>query len=122
MKHRAEQLHRLAAAKVGLSCYSAIIVPQEIIAHLRENEAALRARGVAHAALFGSRARGDARPDSDTDIMIEIDPDAPVGVWEYVAIKEYIASLFEGPVDVVDREGLKPYVRPAAATDAIYAF
>lgn len=95
---------------------------QEIIARLRENEAALRARGVAHAALFGSRARGNARPDSDTDIMIEIDPDAPVGVWQYVALKEYIAGLFDGPVDVVDREALKPYVRPAATTDAIYAF
>ena len=34
---------------------------QEIIARLRENEAALRARGVVHAALFGSRARGDDR-------------------------------------------------------------
>ena len=52
---------------------------QDIIARLRENEAALRARGVAHAALFGSRARGDARPDSDTDIMIEIDPTARIG-------------------------------------------
>lgn len=41
---------------------------EEIIARLRENEGALRARGVAHAALFGSRARGAARPDSDTDI------------------------------------------------------
>lgn len=95
---------------------------QEIIARLRENEAALRARGVAHAALFGSRARGDAGPESDTDIMIEIDPEAGVGVWEYVALKEYIAGLFEGPVDVVSREGLKPYVRPAATGDAIYAF
>ena len=44
----------------------------DIIARLRENEEALRARGVVHAALFGSRALGDARPDSDTDIMIEI--------------------------------------------------
>src|SRR5271170_2580351 len=95
---------------------------EDIIARLRENEAVLRARGVAHAALFGSRARGGERLDSDTDIMIEIDPEAPVGVYEYVSIKEYIASLFDGRVDVVDREGLKPYVRPAATTDAIYAF
>jgi hypothetical protein len=54
--------------------------------------------------------------------MIEIDPDAPVGVWEYAAIKQYVASLFDGPVDVVDREGLKPWVGPAATRDAIYAF
>ena len=84
---------------------------QDVIARLRENEAALRARGVTHAALFGSRARGDERPDSDTDILIELDPDAPIGVYEYVGIKDYIASLFDGPVDVVNREGLKPYVR-----------
>jgi predicted nucleotidyltransferase len=93
---------------------------RDIIARLREHEAALKQHGVAHAALFGSRARGDARPDSDTDI--EIDPDAPVGVWEYEGIKGYVASLFEGPVDVVDRAALKPYVRPAATGDAIYAF
>jgi uncharacterized protein len=95
---------------------------QEIIARLRENEAALRSRGVAHAALFGSRARGDARPGSDTDILIEIGPEAHIGVWGYAGLKEYIASLFDGPVDVVDREALKPYVAPAATADAIYAF
>jgi predicted nucleotidyltransferase len=94
----------------------------EIIARLRENEAALRARGVAHAALFGSRARGDEGPGSDTDIMIEIEPGAPVGVYEYVRLKEYIASLFDGRVDVISREGLKPFVRPVAIADAIYAF
>jgi predicted nucleotidyltransferase len=101
---------------------SLVMNREEIIARLRENEIALRQRGVAHAAVFGSRARGDQRPASDTDIMIEIDPGAPVGVWEYAGIKTYIASLFDGPVDVVDREGLKPYIRPAATADAIYAF
>ena len=95
---------------------------QEIIDRLRQNEAALRARGVSHAALFGSRARGDNRPDSDIDIMIEVDPAAGIGVYEYVALKDYIAALFDRPVDVVSRDGLKPYVKPAVTTDAIYAF
>jgi predicted nucleotidyltransferase len=95
---------------------------QEILAKLRENEAALRACGVAHAALFGSRVRGDNRPDSDTDIMIEVDPGAHITVFDYAGLKEYIASLFEGPVDVVTRDSLKPYVPPAASADAVYAF
>jgi uncharacterized protein len=94
---------------------------QEIIAKLRENEAALRARGVIYAAVFGSRARGDNRRDSDID-MIEIDPDAHVGIWGYVGLKEYISALFDGPVDVLDREALKSYIAPAATANTIYAF
>lgn len=105
-----------------VSCYQRAMNREEIIARPRQNEAALRARGVTHAALFGSRARGDARPDSDTDMMVEIDPDAPVTIYDYVALKDFIAGLFDGPVDVIDREGLKPYLRPAVTTGAIYAF
>jgi predicted nucleotidyltransferase len=108
--------------KRGLSCYYNTMKSDEILARLRENEAALRARGVKHAALFGSCARGDNRPDSDIDIMVEFDPAARVTVFTYAGVKDYIAGLFDGPVDVVSREGLKPYVRPAATTDAIYAF
>jgi uncharacterized protein len=94
---------------------------QDILDRLKANEAELRARGVSHAALFGSRARGDNRLDSDTDIMIEIDPEATVTVYDYVGLKEFIASLFDGPVDVVNRDGLKPWLRPSS-TDAVYAF
>jgi predicted nucleotidyltransferase len=74
---------------------------EEIIAKLRENEAALRARGVAHTALFGSHARGDQRPESDTDIMIEFDPTARITVFDYAGLKRDLAALFDGPVDVV---------------------
>lgn len=93
-----------------------------ILATLRAHQATLRARGVVHAALFGSRARGDNRPDSDTDIMIELDPNARLTLFDYAGLKLDIASLFDGPVDVVNRDSLKPYVKPAATTDAIYAF
>jgi predicted nucleotidyltransferase len=90
----------------------------EILDRLRQKERALRARGVAHAALFGSRARGDDRPDSDTDIMVEIDPEADLSIYDYVGLKRVIAGLFNGPVDVIDREGLRAHIRRPARNDA----
>lgn len=95
---------------------------QQALATLRRNEPALRARGVCHAALFGSVARGDARPESDIDILVEFDPAAHVTVFDYVGIKEFIATLFEVPVDVIDREALKPHLRRPSVRDALYAF
>lgn len=79
-------------------------------------------RGVSLTRRCSVRARGDNRPDSDIDIMVEFDPAAHVTVFNYAGLKDYIAGLFDGPVDVVNRDGLKPYVRPAATADAIYAF
>lgn len=95
---------------------------QEILDRLRQNEHALRERGVTHAALFGSRVRGDNRPDSDIDLLIDIDPETVQDVYAYVGLKNYIAELFSEPVDVVTREALKAHVRPPAEADAVYAF
>src|ERR1700730_6726238 len=95
---------------------------EEILARLKENEAALHARGVAHAALFGSRARGDNRPGSDIDIMIEIDPEAHIGVFAFAWLKDYIGEFFDAYLALVSRYALKSYIRPAATADAIYPF
>ena len=93
-----------------------------IIERLKSAEVALRARGVDHAALFGSVARGEAGPDSDIDILVDLNPDVVRTMFDYAGVKGYIAEMFDGAVDVVDREGLKPHVRPSAISDAVYAF
>jgi hypothetical protein len=95
---------------------------QDAIVVLRQHADALRSKGVRHAALFGSVARGDSRPNSDIDILVEFDPSARVTIFDYVGVKDYIAALFEGPVDVIDREALKPHLRRSSVRDAVYAF
>jgi uncharacterized protein len=100
----------------------ALMKRDEIVEKLKEREADFRARGVAHAALFGLVARGDDRPDSDIDILVEIAPDARIGLFQYAGIVQYLEDMFPARVDVANREGLKPLVRPSAERDAIYAF
>lgn len=93
-----------------------------ILAILREHAPQLRAQGVRHAALFGSVARGEALRESDIDILIEFEPEARVTVYDYVRLKNDIASLFEAPVDVIDLDALKPHLRDPSVRDAVYAF
>jgi hypothetical protein len=95
---------------------------QDAIDILLGHQAELRERGVRHAALFGSVARGEAGLQSDVDIMIEFAPDASLDIFAYVELKDFIAKLFPGPVDVVNKDALKPYVRASAITDTVYAF
>ena len=95
---------------------------EDIIATLRANEAVLRQNGIIHAALFGSRARGDNRPDSDIDILIETEADVVRTIYDYAGVKLLIEDLFPIPADVVNRAYLKPSIRPVAQRDVIDAF
>jgi predicted nucleotidyltransferase len=94
----------------------------DVIEVLRAHEAPLRRQGVQRAALFGSTARGETKPGSDIDIMVEIDPLAHIDLYGYVGITQYIADLFNVPVDVADRTMLLESVRRTAERDAVYAF
>jgi uncharacterized protein len=86
---------------------------------LRRHQNDLQARGIVHAALFGSVARGEAGPQSD---VIELADDVSLDIFAYVELKNFIAGLFSGPVDVVNKVALKPYIRPPAVADSVYAF
>jgi predicted nucleotidyltransferase len=95
---------------------------EDVVRRLREQEGDLRLRGVTRAALFGSLARGEQRADSDIDILVELDPAIVRTIFDYSGVKDFISDLFDGHVDVVDHEALKPLLRPRVSADAIYAF
>jgi predicted nucleotidyltransferase len=62
----------------------------EIIAKLKETAPALQAEGVTRPAIFGSRARDDAREDSDLDVLIEVDPEASFSLLNLVGVEHII--------------------------------
>lgn len=95
---------------------------QDALEVLRTHETDLRQLGVAHAAVFGSVARGEAQADSDVDVLVELDDARPIGIFEYARLKLYIGQLFNGAGDVVNRGTLKPLVRSNILHDAIDAF
>lgn len=94
----------------------------DTLAKLRAHEGELRRFGVAHAAVFGSVARGEATAASDIDVLVELDERSPMGIFEYVRLKLYINEILDSAADVVNRRTLKPLLRETILRDAVHAF
>jgi predicted nucleotidyltransferase len=95
---------------------------QYVLDTLRAHEADLRRLGVAYAAVFGSVARGEAGTESDIDVLVDLDENRPMGIFEYARTKLYINELLDGSSDVVNRRTLKPLLRATILHDAVHAF
>jgi predicted nucleotidyltransferase len=67
--------------------------------------------------IFGSAARGELRPDSDIDILVEFPPDATPG-WDFFRLEEELSQIFGRKVDLGAKASLKPRVRRDALRDA----
>jgi uncharacterized protein len=85
------------------------------------DEAALAAvcdkYGIAELQVFGSRARGTARPGSDIDVLYSLRPGRKLG-WEIEQLADELAELFGQPVDLVSVRALHPRLRPAVLAEA----
>lgn len=95
---------------------------KEILARLRAVAPALRNEGVSRLWLFGSRARGDARPDSDLDLLIEVDPAFRFG-WKNLSEVRLACHDATGlPIQIAMRGELKPRFAERIADDLVEVF
>ena len=67
--------------------------------------------------VFGSRARGAARPDSDVDILVKLE--AGRSLLDLIAIKQDLEDLLGCKVDVVTEAALSPYIREQVLNEAV---
>jgi hypothetical protein len=81
----------------------------KIIARLRRRRADIRAKGVLHLALFGSRVRGDHRPDSDLDVLVDIDPTLrKFSLLDLAGVKNRLDEILGLDTNIVERKTIKP--------------
>ena len=62
--------------------------------------------GVRRASVFGSVARGENRPDSDVDLLINVS--RPFSLVRFISLKHSLERVLKSPVDVVEYEAVKP--------------
>jgi predicted nucleotidyltransferase len=91
----------------------------QIIQRLSEHKGELDAFGVRSLSLFGSVARGEERPGSDIDILVEFEQVG--GLFEFVRLKNYLEKTLGQTVDLVTPDALKPQLREKILRESIHA-
>jgi len=94
----------------------------EIIAKIRQTAPALRAEGVSKLAIFGSRSRGDAGPDSDLDVLVEVDPAAPFSLLNLSGVALIVEAATGLQAQVTLKRSLDERMAERIADDVVEVF
>ena len=96
------------------------------LALLRDHAPELKAAGVARISVFGSVARGDARPESDVDVVVGLGDAASQGGFSYFgrhdALSQLLRDILGVPVDVVTEPVRHDRLRRAIERESARAF
>lgn len=109
----------------GTGGYHLIVSPfasadlTSLLGAIRAEMPTLRGMGVLRIGVFGSRARGAGRVDSDVDVLVEFE--AHRDLLDLVAVKQHLESVLGLPVDATTPSGLRDSDRPAILRDLRYA-
>lgn len=70
--------------------------------------------GVLKLSVFGSAIRDDFGPDSDIDLLVELDPSRKIGMYEWVEMIDELKAIFGRDVDLVEKGAIRnPFRRKA---------
>ena len=95
---------------------------EEVIAALRRLERRIRQEGVTHLAIFGSRARGDNRPESDLDVLVDVQADRKFSLLDLIGVSHVISDEIGIPANMFMRRSLEPEMARTIAPDIIEIF
>ncbi|WP_448033346.1 nucleotidyltransferase family protein [Bradyrhizobium liaoningense] len=94
----------------------------EIIAAIRKNADAIKGKGVSKLSIVGSRASDDYRPDSDIDILLEIEPDTSFSLLKLIDIENIIEDATGLQTQATVRRSTSPRFAPHSADDIVEIF
>jgi len=90
---------------------------EELLKSKRQEILAIAARhGARNVRVFGSVARGEAKPESDIDILVEMEPET--SLMDHVTLMQDLEDLLERKVDVVSDRALHWYIRERVLAEA----
>jgi uncharacterized protein len=98
------------------------MVESDLIARIAAEQASLRSEGVAHIAIFGSRARGDARSDSDLDVLIDLNDGVRFSLLNLSGVALLIEDATGVPTQVVMRRSAPADFLSRIADDLVSVF
>jgi predicted nucleotidyltransferase len=82
----------------------------------------LQAAGLAHLRLFGSAARGEARKDSEIDLLADFAPGLRVSLLTLSGLRLRLCDLLGAEVDLSSSASLKEPVRSRVDREAVHVF
>ena len=77
---------------------------------------------VNRAYLFGSFSRGEETSESDVDILVDLDKEKPIGLFQYVMMKLELQDLLHREVDLVEQDELLPFAQESANRDKLLIY
>lgn len=93
---------------------------QDFFSAIEQNKVLLSSLGVRQIGLFGSFVRGEAKPKSDVDVLVEFEKGQKT-FDNFMRLNLLLEELLQRDVELLTRESLSPYIGPHILKEIEYA-